>query len=126
MPDLFRPVSKSAEDASSPAKGYFGQYFGQSSFSSYTHVNSSSVVSVKGIVETEEDLKMLAPLGCGLQTGAGAITNIAAAGKWDDVVVLGLGGVGLAAVMVRLFLFFSLPDQTLHFQVKSGLEAKIS
>ncbi|KAE9575234.1 hypothetical protein CGMCC3_g8673 [Colletotrichum fructicola] len=48
---------------------------------------------------SEDELKMLAPLGCGIQTGAGTITKLAAATQDDTVAVIGLGGVGLAAVM---------------------------
>jgi Zn-dependent alcohol dehydrogenase len=38
-------------------------------------------------------------LGCGIQTGAGTVLNAAKAGPEDTVCVLGLGGVGLSAVM---------------------------
>jgi len=80
-------------------EGYEGKYFGQSSFASMTACKESSVVNVAGIVKNEDELKKFAPLGCGFQTGAGAVTNIAQAGKEDVVVILGLGGVGLAALM---------------------------
>jgi Zn-dependent alcohol dehydrogenase len=80
-------------------EGYVGKYFGQSSFASMTACKESSVVNVAGIVKNEDELKKFAPLGCGFQTGAGAVTNIAQAGKEDVVVILGLGGVGLAALM---------------------------
>ncbi|KAH6665008.1 alcohol dehydrogenase [Halenospora varia] len=80
-------------------EGYGGKYFGQSSFASMTACKESSVVNVAGMVKNEEELKKFAPLGCGFQTGAGAVTNIAQAGKKDTIVILGLGGVGLAALM---------------------------
>lgn len=80
-------------------EGYGGSYFGQSSFASLTPVKQSSVVNVSVLVHNEEELKMYSPLGCGFQTGAGAVTNIAQAKTSDTVVVLGLGGVGLAALM---------------------------
>lgn len=76
-----------------------GQFFGQSSFSSFSIVRESSVVNVSGLVTERKELELLSPLGCGVQTGAGAIINIANAGPDDRVVVLGLGGVGLSAVM---------------------------
>ncbi|TQV90728.1 hypothetical protein V2A60_006936 [Cordyceps javanica] len=46
-----------------------------------------------------DDLKLLAPLGCGLQTGSGTITNVAKASTKDCVTIAGMGGVGLAAVI---------------------------
>lgn len=78
---------------------YGGSYFGQSSFASLTPCKQTSVVNVAGLVKDEEELKMFSPLGCGFQTGSGAVTNIAQAGKKDTIVVMGLGGVGLAALM---------------------------
>lgn len=89
-------------------KGYFenganedvsGRFFGQSSFASTTIVKENSVVNVKGLVESDDELKLLSPLGCGLMTGAGAIINGAQARPQDTVLITGLGGVGLGAVM---------------------------
>ncbi|EHA25415.1 hypothetical protein CBS63078_7928 [Aspergillus niger] len=77
----------------------FGQFFGQSSFASWTIVQEESVVNVSGLVEGRGDLHLLAPLGCGVQTGAGAVIKAAKAQPEDTVAVLGLGGVGLSAVM---------------------------
>jgi Zn-dependent alcohol dehydrogenase len=76
-----------------------GQYFGQSSFARLTVVNISSVVKVSELLSPEE-LSKFAPFGCGFQTGAGAIVNIAKAVPQDTVAVYGCGGVGLAAIMV--------------------------
>jgi aryl-alcohol dehydrogenase len=45
------------------------------------------------------ELADLAPLGCSVQTGAGAILNVARPQPGSAVVVFGAGGVGLAAVM---------------------------
>ena len=53
----------------------------------------------KALIRSEDELKLFAPLGCGMQTGAGALLNIAKAGPDDRVMVLGLGGVGLGAGM---------------------------
>jgi Zn-dependent alcohol dehydrogenase len=77
-----------------------GVFFGQSSFSNLSIVKKSSLVNVSNIVKSEEELKLFAPLGCGIQTGAGTVDNLAGAGPKDTVVILGLGGVGLAAIMV--------------------------
>ncbi len=50
-----------------------GSFFGQSSFANVTIVSESSLVNVTGIVESEEELRLFAPLGCGFQTGAGTV-----------------------------------------------------
>lgn len=76
-----------------------GRFFGQSSFAKHTIVSAKSVVNVSGLDLTRDDLKLLAPLGCGLQTGSGTVINVAQAGPEDAVAVIGMGGVGLAAVM---------------------------
>lgn len=77
-----------------------GQFFGQSSFANLTTVKTSSIVNMKGLVKNDEELKLFAPLGCGFQTGAGVIVNLTASKAEDSIVVLGLGGVGLSAIMV--------------------------
>jgi Zn-dependent alcohol dehydrogenase len=46
-----------------------GTFFGQSSFSNLTLVAESSVVNVSRIINSEDELKLFAPLGCGFQTG---------------------------------------------------------
>ncbi|KAE8135285.1 hypothetical protein BDV38DRAFT_252936 [Aspergillus pseudotamarii] len=46
-----------------------------------------------------DELKLFAPLGCGFQTGMGAILNTSNAGPDDIVMILGLGAVGMGALM---------------------------
>ncbi|EYE95785.1 NAD(P)-dependent alcohol dehydrogenase [Aspergillus ruber CBS 135680] len=89
------------EERSNEADGYniYGKFFGQSSFSSWSIVREDSVINVSDIVHTREELQLLSPLGCGIQTGTGVIINAGNATPEDRVVVLGLGGVGLSAVM---------------------------
>lgn len=77
-----------------------GSFFGQSSFASHSIVDERSVVNVKGLIGGEEDLIQLSPLGCGIQTGTGTILTVAEATEKDVVAVIGMGGVGLSAVMV--------------------------
>lgn len=77
-----------------------GSYFGQSSFSSLAVVKQRAVVNVKGLVKDDEELKLFAPLGCGVQTGAASIVNVAQVKAGQSVAVTGLGGVGLSAIMV--------------------------
>jgi Zn-dependent alcohol dehydrogenase len=54
---------------------------------------------VRGVFDTKSELQLLSPLGCGIQTGSGAILNAAKATPKNQVAVLGLGGVGLSAIM---------------------------
>lgn len=95
-----------------------GRFFGQSSFAKHTVVSDKCVVNVAGLGLERDDLKLLAPLGCGLQTGSGTIVNVAKCGKDDEVVVVGMGGVGLAAVMVSSGpLIVYLPRTRLYFML---------
>ena len=50
------------------------------------------------MIKGADELKMYAPLGCGIMTGAGAITHVGNCGPDDVVGVIGLGGVGLAGI----------------------------
>lgn len=76
-----------------------GGFFGQSSFARHAIVSEKSVVNVGGLDLQRDDLKLLAPLGCGLQTGSGTVISVAKAGPEDAIAIVGMGGVGLAAVM---------------------------
>lgn len=76
-----------------------GRFFGQSSFARHAIVSEKSVVNVGGLDLQRDDLKLLAPLGCGLQTGSGTVISVAKAGPEDAIAIVGMGGVGLAAVM---------------------------
>jgi Zn-dependent alcohol dehydrogenase len=44
-------------------------------------------------------LEIYAPLGCGLQTGAGAVLNVLKVVRGSSIAIIGVGPVGLAAVM---------------------------
>jgi len=70
-------------------------YFGQSSFASHTVVAQQSVVKI----DPSYDLASLGPLGCGIQTGAGAVMNTLAVEAGASLVVTGAGALGLSAVM---------------------------
>ncbi|MFE9662739.1 zinc-binding dehydrogenase [Streptomyces sp. NPDC005955] len=72
-----------------------GHFFGQSSFATLSLATERNVVKVPDDIP----LDLLAPLGCGLQTGAGAVLNSLAVPAGASVVVIGTGTVGLAAVM---------------------------
>jgi Zn-dependent alcohol dehydrogenase len=72
-----------------------GHFFGQSSFSRLAVVNRRSLVKVPKDVP----LNMFAPLGCGLQTGAGTVLNTLDVQPGTTVAVFGVGSVGLSAIM---------------------------
>lgn len=72
-----------------------GHFFGQSSFATYSIVNTDALVKVPG----DTPLEMLGPLACGLGTGAGAVLNEARPRLGDSILVVGVGAVGLAAIM---------------------------
>jgi aryl-alcohol dehydrogenase len=87
------------EDGSTPIHGptgdVSGNFVGQSSFA--TH----AVAKARNVYEIAPDLPLsvLAPIGCGVMTGAGAIFNDARPQPGASVVVMGCGTVGLAAIM---------------------------
>jgi aryl-alcohol dehydrogenase len=72
-----------------------GHFFGQSSFARHALVDERSLVKVPA----DAPLDLLAPLGCGVQTGVGAVWNVLAPRPGDAIVVTGAGAVGLSAVM---------------------------
>ena len=91
------PVFGAKDDPSNPTIP--GAFFGQSSFASLSIVRECSIVNATSLVSSKEELQLLAPLGCGVQTGTGTVINAAQATSADTVCVLGLGGVGLSAIM---------------------------
>jgi aryl-alcohol dehydrogenase len=75
--------------------GVRGHFLGQSSFSTYALATERSLVKVSKTLP----LALLAPLGCGMQTGAGTVMNSLAVPKGASIAIFGTGAVGLAAVM---------------------------
>lgn len=73
-----------------------GQFFGQSSLSKVAVVTEKSVVKVDA---SADELPHLAPLACGYLTGAGTVLNVLKPQPGDSVAVLGVGAVGLAALL---------------------------
>ncbi|EME43121.1 hypothetical protein DOTSEDRAFT_45113 [Dothistroma septosporum NZE10] len=84
--------------ASDKSKVIGGGFFGQSSFASPVPVKVSCAANVTKSIRDAAELKMYAPLGCGIMTGAGSITHVGQCGPDDVVAVVGLGGVGLAGI----------------------------
>lgn len=72
-----------------------GSFFGQSSLATHSVVAARNVVKVPGGHPAE----LVAPLGCGVQTGVGTVLNSLAVPAGASVLVTGAGAVGLAAVM---------------------------
>ncbi len=70
-------------------------FFGQSSFASRAICQERNVVKVKD----DADLAALAPLGCGVQTGVGAVLRSLKAQAGESLVVIGGGAVGMSAVL---------------------------
>lgn len=68
---------------------------GVSSFATHTVVSRRSLVKI----EREIPLDVAALMGCAVLTGAGAVFNIGAVQPGGKAAVIGLGGVGLAAVL---------------------------
>src|SRR5262245_21181042 len=71
------------------------KYFGQSSFAHFALANERNTVKVRKDIP----LKILGPLGCGIQTGAGTVMNGLKPTPGSSIAILGAGAVGLAAVL---------------------------
>ena len=72
-------------------------FFGQGSFADHVVIDARN--AVKADVDTDEDLANLCSLGCGVQTGAGAVLNRIKPKKGTSIAVFGCGGVGMSAIM---------------------------
>ena len=70
-------------------------FFAQSSFATYAISQENNAIRVP----KEAPLELLGPLGCGIQTGAGAVINSLKATPGSSFVAFGAGAVGLSAVL---------------------------
>jgi aryl-alcohol dehydrogenase len=70
-------------------------FFGQSSFATYALAYERNVVKVSSDVPLER----LGPLGCGIQTGAGAVMNALNVRPGTSFASFGAGAVGYSAIM---------------------------
>lgn len=73
----------------------FGNFFNQSSFAHYALANEANTIKVA----KDAPLALLGPLGCGVQTGAGAVMNGLKATAGSAIAIFGCGSVGLSAIM---------------------------
>ena len=70
-------------------------FFGQSSFGTFTLAHERNVIKVPN----NAPLELLGPLGCGIQTGAGAVMNALNVRPGTSFAAFGGGAVGMSAVM---------------------------
>ncbi len=77
-----------------------GAFFQQSCFADHAIATERNVVKIPEWL----DFSMAAPLGCGIQTGAGAVMNCLNAQAGRPIAIFGVGAVGLAAVMAAAIL----------------------
>ncbi|SCW84918.1 aryl-alcohol dehydrogenase [Sphingobium faniae] len=75
-------------------------FFGQSSFASHVLAYERNVVKIDAALPSA----VYAPLGCGVQTGAGAVLRSLQCRPGASIVVIGGGAVGLSAVMATALL----------------------
>lgn len=100
-PDLYgRNFGGTRPDGTTPCcdahgKSVSAYFFAQSSFADMALVTDQNVVKISKDVP----LELMGPLGCGIQTGAGAVMNALKPGAGDSIAVFGAGSVGLAAIM---------------------------
>lgn len=85
--------SASCHDAEGGAP--YAAFFQQSGFADYAIVQAASAVKIPDAMP----FHVAAPLGCGVQTGAGAVLRSLDCQPGKSIVIFGLGTVGLVAVM---------------------------
>ena len=70
-------------------------FFGQSSFGTFAVASARCAVKMPDDV----DLRIAAPLACGVQTGAGTVLDVLRVSPGSSVAVFGAGSVGLCGIM---------------------------
>ncbi|MBW4032454.1 MAG: alcohol dehydrogenase catalytic domain-containing protein [Acidobacteria bacterium] len=80
------------------AAGDLFHHLGVSAFASHAVVNVASVVRV----DADVPAPVAALLGCAVLTGGGAVINAGQPEAGEPVMVVGLGGVGMAALLVAI------------------------
>ena len=92
-------ISGKRQDGSSTLrrgdKELASNFFGQSSFASHAITYETNVVAVPDDIPFE----IAAPLGCGVQTGAGTVLKSLECEAGSSIIVTGCGTVGLSAIM---------------------------
>ena len=70
-------------------------FFSQSSFATFALARERNAV----VIDRDLPLEIMGPLGCGIQTGAGAAVNSLALRAGDSLAIFGGGAVGLSALL---------------------------
>ncbi|MBR1301133.1 NAD(P)-dependent alcohol dehydrogenase [Bradyrhizobium sp. AUGA SZCCT0042] len=70
-------------------------FFAQSAFSTHAIATPRNLVKV----DASLPLELLAPLGCGIQTGMGTVLNVLRPAARTGIAVFGVGAVGMASVI---------------------------
>ncbi|WP_433363370.1 NAD(P)-dependent alcohol dehydrogenase [Actinoplanes sp. CA-142083] len=78
----------------------YGNFFGQSSLATHALAYASNTVKIPADFPSA----LTAPLGCGVQTGAGTVLNVLRPTPGETIAVFGAGAVGLSAVMAAVAL----------------------
>lgn len=96
--NLYEPFFFGYREDGTTSVSYHGKpvptLIGQGAFAQYAVVHRSSLVKVSPSL----DLRILAPFGCGLMTGAGAVVNYLHPEKGSSILICGLGAVGFGAL----------------------------
>ncbi|MCV7193723.1 NAD(P)-dependent alcohol dehydrogenase [Mycolicibacterium brumae] len=88
-----RPDGSAALHSQEAALG--SAFFGQSSFASHALARRRNAVKLPD----DAQIELMGPLGCGIQTGAGAVMNALDVRPGLSVLIAGGGSVGLAALL---------------------------
>ncbi len=75
-------------------------HLGVSAFATHAVVDHRSAV----VVDADVPPDVAAVLGCAVLTGGGAVMNAGASAPGDDTIIVGLGGVGMAALLTAVSL----------------------
>ena len=94
-----RNLTGARSDGSTPlskdGSPVLGAWFGQSSWARHAVVEERNAIKV----DADLPLDILGPLGCGIQTGAGAVLNTLNPPAGSSIAIFGMGSVGLAALL---------------------------
>ncbi len=94
-------AARAADGSSALSRGaeeIHAHFFGQSSFATAAVARERNVVSI----ESDIPLDIVAPFGCGIQTGAGAVLNTLRVPAGSSIAVFGTGAVGISAVLAAV------------------------
>ena len=75
-----------------------GAFFNQSSFATHALGTERTVVKIP----EDAPLELMGPLGCGIQTGAGAVLNSLHPYAGSSIAIFGAGSVGLSALLAAV------------------------